>query len=74
MTSRDPVLRGSSDPSVRQRSGFRPVHAVGVAVVAVIVGYLLIHFISAVLGGIVEAAIIIGLIYLAFRVLTRHRR
>lgn len=74
MVGRDPVLRGSDDTPVRRRSGLRPVHGVAMAVGVVIVGYLLIHFISAIIGGVVEAAIVIGLLYLAFRLLTRHRR
>jgi uncharacterized protein (DUF697 family) len=72
--SNDPVWRGSGNPNVRRGSGLRPVHAVGMALAVVIVGYLLIHFISAVIGGVIEAAIVIGILYALFRLLTRHRR
>lgn len=77
MISKDPVLRGSSDPSVRSRSGLRPKHfataAVTVVVVAV-VAYLVIHAIAGILGFLVDVAIILGLLYLAVRLLTRRRR
>jgi Flp pilus assembly protein TadB len=76
MINKDPVLRNRDDPSVRHRSGLRarPATVALTVVAAAVVMYLVWHFITAIISSLITVAIVVGILYVAFRLLTRHRR